>query len=244
MITRIVATAAVLATTFTMAMPVFAQDNTADELFELLRLPEIIDVMRDEGLGYGDTIGSDLFGGEPSGDWAATVARIYDYDTMIDMVRTDFDISMDGVDVAPIIDFFASDQGQMIVELEVSARRALLDDAVEEASKDAVLTAAANEDARLALVGEFIETNNLIDTNVAGALNSNLAFYSGLLDGGAFSGALSEDQILTDVWSQEGEIRENTSEWIYSFLFMAYDPLDEEDLQAYIAFSEARLPVR
>ena len=80
--------------------------------------------------------------------------------------------------------------------------------------------------------------NNLVETNVAGALNTNLAFYYGLLDGGAFGGALTEDQILADVWSQEQEIRENTSEWIYSFLFMAYQPLEDEDLEAYIAFSE------
>ena len=61
----------------------------------------------------------------------------------------------------------------------------------------------------------------------------------GLLDGGAFGGSLTEDQILTDVWSQEQDIRDNTSEWIHSFLFMAYQPLEDADLQAYIAFSES-----
>ncbi|MDB2369295.1 hypothetical protein N9V68_01765, partial [Octadecabacter sp.] len=142
------------------------------------------------------------------------------------------------VDLAPIIDFFGSDQGQMIVGLEVSARHAMLDESVEDASKAAVVAAAAEDNTRLELVREFVEINNLIETNVAGALNSNLAFYTGLLDGGAFDGALSEDQILTDVWSQEADIRETTSEWIYSFLFMAYEPLDEGDFQAYVAFSE------
>ena len=49
---------------------------------------------------------------------------------------------------------------------------------------------------------------------------------------------MTEDQILTDVWSQEADIRENTTDWLFSFLFMAYAPLDDADLEAYIAFSQ------
>lgn len=232
---------AALATALTFAMPVmpaYAQNDDAEVLFDLLMLPELLDIMREEGIGYGDTIGADLFAGETSADWDATVAAIYDPDVMIGMVREDFEISLADVDLAPMIAFFGSDQGQMIVGLEVSARRALLDDAVEQASEEAAAIAAADDDPRLALVSEFVEVNNLIETNVAGALNSNLAFYNGLVDGRAFGGALSEEQILTDVWGQEAEIRDSTSEWIYSFLFLAYQPLDDSDLEAYIAFSQ------
>ena len=229
---------ATIATAVTFAMPAMAQDSDAEVLFDLLHLPDIIEIMREEGVSYGDTIGQDLFGGAPTAQWAATVERIYDYDVMEGMVRADFEVSLADVDLTPMIAFFGSEQGQQIVALEVSARRALLDEAVEDASKEAAAIAAAEDDPRIALVGEFVDTNNLIETNVEGALNSNLAFYAGLLDGGAFDGALTEEQILTDVWSQEAEIRDNTSEWIYSFLFMAYQPLDDADLQAYIAFSE------
>ncbi|MCF2903888.1 hypothetical protein L0666_02725 [Octadecabacter sp. CECT 8868] len=232
---------ATLATVLTLALPIMpamAQDSDTDVLFELLMLPEIIDIMREEGMSYGGTIGADLFAGEPSSDWDNTVANIYNQDVMLGMVREDFEISLSDFDLGPIIDFFGSDQGQMIVGLEVSARRALLDDAVEQASEDAAAIASADDNPRFALVGEFIETNNLIETNVAAALNSNLAFYNGLLDGRAFDGALTEEQILSDVWSQEADIRDSTTKWLYSFLFMAYAPLDDADLQAYIAFSE------
>jgi hypothetical protein len=228
---------ATLATAVTFAMPAIAQESETDLLFDLLMLPDIIAIMREEGVGYGDTIGQDLFGGPPTAGWAATVERIYDYDMMEGMVRTDFVASLGNADLSPIIDFFGSDQGQMIVGLEVSARRALLDEAVEEAGKESAAIAAADDNPRFSLVGEFVDTNNLIETNVEGAMNANLAFYGGLLAGGAFDGALSEEEILSDVWGQEAEIRESTTEWIYSFLFMAYQPLDDADLQAYIAFS-------
>ncbi|WP_093995476.1 DUF2059 domain-containing protein [Octadecabacter ascidiaceicola] len=227
-----------LATAITFAMPAVAQQSGTDELFELLMLPDIIEIMREEGVSYGDTIGQDLFAGPPTAEWAATVERIYDYEVMKGMVRADFETALEGEDLTPILEFFGSDQGQMIIGLEVSARRALLDDAVEEAAQDAAMIALADEDPRMMHVVAFVEANNLIETNVEGALNSNLAFFMGLLDGGAFAGALSEEQVLTDVWSQEAEIRDSTTEWINSFLFLAYQPLEDGDLQAYIAFSE------
>jgi len=240
MFTRL-ATFATLA--FTAVTPAFAQQSDSDELFDLLRMSEILEIMRLEGVGYGDTIGQDLFGGEPSADWDRQVERIYTFDRMVEVVRDDFASSLEGVDVDPMLTFFGSDQGQMFITLEISARRALLDDAVEEASKDAAAIAAADEDERYMMVGEFVESNNLIEANVAGALNSNLAFYEGLVDGGAFQGTLTEEQILTDVWSQESDIRENTTEWIYSFLFLAYQPVEDTDLEAYIAFSQSEAGV-
>lgn len=230
--------AAPILTAITFAMPAAAQESQTDVLYDLLMLPEIIDIMREEGISYGDTIGQDLFAGDPSPDWDATVQTIYDYDVMDAFVRADFETSLEGADIEPMIEFFVSLQGQMLVGLEVSARRALLDEAVEEASKEAAAMALADENPRMALVGQFVEVNNLIETNVAGALNSNLAFYNGLLAGNAFEGSLTEEQILSDVWGQEAEIRESTTDWINSFLFMAYQPVEDSDLEDYIAFSQ------
>ena len=88
------------------------------------------------------------------------------------------------------------------------------------------------------LVTQFIDANDLIETNVVGAMNSNYAFYQGLLAGGAFPYELTEEQVLADVWGQEPEIRQNTTEWLYSFFILAYQPLPQEDLETYIAFSE------
>ena len=37
---------------------------------------------------------------------------------------------------------------------------------------------------------------------------------------------------------QNIDIRQNTTEWVYSFLLLAYEPLEDADLETYIAFSE------
>ena len=82
----------------------------------------------------------------------------------------------------------------------------------------------------------LIEVNDLIDHNVAGALSSNYRFYSGLRDAGGKK--MSEGQILDEVWQQEEDIRKETIVWMDAFLYMAYGPLTDAELQGYIDFSE------
>mgnify|MGYP000474682233 CR=1 FL=1 len=207
-------------------------------LFEALGLPDMLSIMRDEGIAYGDEIGVDLFQDRVNTEWTEIVSTIYDVDRMRAQVAAELNMALEGSDIDALLDFFSSEPGQSIIALEVSARRALLDDAVEEASKEAAAIAMEDQSTRYMMVRNFIEVNDLVETNVVGAMNSNYAFYIGLMDGGAFPAELTEEQVLTDVWSQEDEIRTNTTEWVFSFLMMAYQPLSDEDLFTYTAFSE------
>lgn len=211
-------------------------DQTA-ALFEALGLPDMIAIMREEGLVYGDEIATDLLSTTTNAKWDKTVSDIYDFDRMRDGAEVALDAALAGKDVDAMLAFFTSDLGAEIIQLETSARRALLDDAVDAAAKQTAGAALEADTPRSQLVTRFVETNDLIDTNVVGAMNANFAFYMGLQDGGAFEAELTEDQILTDVNDQEPEIRQNTTEWVYGFLMMAYQPLSDEDLQAYIDFS-------
>ena len=45
--------------------------------------------------------------------------------------------------------------------------------------------------------------------------------------------------MLADVWSQESDIRAETEGWLYPFLALAYKPLSDADMQAYLTFSES-----
>ena len=217
---------------------VAADDAEAEVLFEALGLPDIIEIMREEGIEYGAQIGADLFPSRTGPSWSAAVETIYDAEAMNTSVKSAFVASLEGDDVATMTSFFTSDIGRDFVKLEISARRALLDDDVDAASKELALIAKTDATPRYQLVDKFIQTNDLIETNVVGALNSNFAFYTGLMDGGAFDEVLTQEQILADVWDQEDDIRANTTEWIFSFLLLAYDPVEDADLEAYIAFSQ------
>ncbi len=239
MLNHIAAACVAMGTTLALALPAAAQErDDAVRLFEALALPGMIGVLRAEGVEFGMELRDDMAPGAPEKEWRATVEALYRPEAMRAEIEADFSRAMAGIDLDPLLDFFTSDRGARIVGLELSAREALLDDDVEEASKEAASELAAGDDPRYLLVQEFVETNDLIDTNVVGALNSNYAFYTGLIEGGAFPYEMTEDQVLRDVWSQEGEIRASTTEWVYGFLLMAYEPLSEQDLEAYIALSE------
>jgi hypothetical protein len=217
-----------------------AQEARSDvqALYEALRLTDIVQVMRDEGIAYGDEIGADLFSGAPPADWQETVARIYDPARLEPQVMEALAAATAGQDIGPILAFFTSEPGSTFIDLEVSARQAMLDPEVEQMAKEAAAVAMADESPLFAQIERFVAANDLVETNVVAAMNSTYAFYLGLMDGGAFPAEMTESDILGDVWAQEPVIRANTEEWVYSFLLMAYGPLSPEDMEAYIAFSE------
>ena len=231
--------ALVIAAGLSFAPPAQA-DRAADlaALQEAIGLPRIIELMREEGLFYGDEIARDMFGGVPSASWQATVDGIYDTDAMQAAVAQGLEEGLADEDLAPLLDFFTSDRGQRIIDFEVTARAALMDEDIEAAAEETYLDQRDAGDARLDLLDRFVAANDLVESNVMGAMNSNYAFYLGLADSDALPPSMTENDILREVWSQEDLIREDTSLWVYSYLSMAYRPLDEGDLEAYIAISE------
>lgn len=227
------------ALTMGLAGPAFADpEDPADAVLDALRLPEIIEVMRDEGLAYGAEMARDLTAGSPSDGWADTVSSIYDTEAMEETVRARFSETFGDTDATPILEFFTGDTGQRIVDLELSARRALIDDDVEQSAREVYRGLEGGSDhPRLELVEDFVAANDLLEANVTGGMNASYQFYLGLVDGGAFD--MAEDEILREVWAQEDETRTDTREWLYGYLLMAYGPLPTQDLEDYIALSSS-----
>jgi hypothetical protein len=208
-----------------------------EALMQAMDMDGLFEVMHLEGQDYGVMLEEELFTGRGGAAWDAIVSQTYDPTEMYDRFATRFSAELEGVDVAPITEFFASDLGQRIVNYEITARRALLEEGIEEAAQETWREMAEAGDARLAQVEEFVAVNDLVESNVMGAMNANLAFYGGLLDGNAFPRQMSEEMVLSDVWAQEEMIREDTTEWVHSYLLMAYQPLSDEDLETYIAMA-------
>ncbi|MDU8941753.1 DUF2059 domain-containing protein [Ovoidimarina sediminis] len=234
-----VLSAFVIAAAIVTAPPAMA-DRAEDlrSLGEAIGLPRIIALMREEGLAYGDDIANDMFGGVPSASWQGTVDEIYDTDAMLEAVEAGLEDGLAETDLDPLLEFFTSERGQRIIDFEISARAALMDEDIEAAAEETYLGLRDAGDARLDLLDRFVEANDLVESNVMGAMNSNYAFYEGLADSDALPPSMTENDMLREVWSQEDLIREDTTLWVFSYLSMAYRPLDDADLEAYIAISE------
>ena len=210
--------------------------DPVNDLQEALQIDAMLDIMRIEGLAYGADLANDLIPGGSSPRWEGMLAQIYDPQKMRAVMGRSFSAIIKDTDPAPLITFFSSDPGQKVIQLELSARRAMVDDPVEEAARQAYLDLVGSGDARLQQIDRFVEANDLVEANVAGALNASFRFYSGLVQGGGLG--MSEAEIMQDVWSQEEETRTDTREWVYAFLLLAYEPLTDKELDAYIALSE------
>lgn len=219
--------------------PVTAVSVTPDTLAKTMKIAELIAVMREEGLDYGRSLEDEMFPGRGGPDWQATIGLVYDQTTMLERFMATFkaEIAGEPAAMAAIQTFFADERGQRILSLEIEARRALMDDKIEEAAKASAQEMMAKNDPRMAALRDFSEANDLIESNVQGALNANLGFYQGMARAGAFGEDMTEDQMLSDVWRQEPDIRSETEDWLYPFLALAYGPLSDDDLQAYTAFS-------
>lgn len=215
------------------AAPLSAAPGEA--LLEAMRVPEIVQVMREEGLDYAQEMGEDLLPGGASRGWRAVVSEVYDTEAMEEVVRGQFIDSFAGTEAGPLLDFFTSEDGQRVVDLEITARRTLIDDDLEASAREAYQALDGTDDPRLEQIEAFVEANDLVEANVVGAMNASYQFYLGLVDGGAFE--MTEEEILSEVWAQEEDTRIDTREWLYAFLLVAYRPLSDAVLDEYVALS-------
>lgn len=216
-----------------------AASPRTDAVLDALRIGDLMQIMQTEGVVSGEELDASMLGGTGGAGWADTVRRINDAGRMERELRTAFAEVMpeDFADQATA--FLASEQGQTIVGLELSAREALLDPAIDAMNRTAMREARAAKTPRFTLITRFVEVNNLVDANVAGAMTGNVAFLRGLRGGGFPPYARArDDELIAEVWSRASELRSDTEEWVYAFLTLAYGPLEDDDLEAYIAFSE------
>lgn len=233
-----------LAPLLTPAQAKGAQDNDRiSHLMDLMGMDEIVLIMREEGLAYGGELGRDMLAGQGGPVWDRQVDRIYDEAAMSELVRAGFREAFGAADPEPLIRFFEGDTGRQIVALEIAARRAFMDEDIEETAREAFRQVAADMDApsprdidpHLSAIEAYVEANDLIGFNVMGAMNANMLFYRGLIEGGALE--MSEGEILSDVWEQEDETHAETREWLYAFLMLAYQPLEASQISGYADLS-------
>nr|WP_045681004.1 hypothetical protein [Roseovarius sp. BRH_c41] len=217
-----------------LAVPLRAGE--VDRLMGALHFEETVEIMRAEGLRYGGDVGEEMLSPAERARWDRVVAGVYDAEQMLKQVQTNFAKAMEGADTGPLLAFFEG-QGAEIVSLEIAGRRALLDDGTEAAAEVRYAELAAAGAPIVEKVTTLITDSDLIERNVAGALNANLVFYRGLADGGGLD--LSEDEMLAEIWAQESEMREETRDWMQAYLTMAYQPLSQEVMDAYIALYQS-----
>lgn len=206
-----------------------------ERLHDALRTDELLEILRDEGIGQSRDLLEELAPGQRYSGWLPLVSAIYDLPAMSAEFRAAFADEIGASDVTPLVDFFESEPGRKIVELELDARRAISDPDVEAAARAAVRRADDAGGVRDGLLRDFIEVNDLVENNVVGTLNANLAFLLGL-ESGTDRSPGDRDPVAT-AWDREDEIRADSEDWLMAYLSMAYRPLTDDEFRPYVELS-------
>ncbi|KIN65039.1 hypothetical protein Z946_3937 [Sulfitobacter noctilucicola] len=223
----------------TLAAATAAQaDARTTVLVDVLKLQEAAGILALEGIASSEDLNRDMLEGQGGAGWALQVQQIYAPDRMVELVRAELEAALKGDALEEVITFFAGSRGRQIIDLENSARRAIQDPEVEEAARARYRALKGTDDPRLALITSYIESGDMIERNVTSALNSNYQFLRGLVEGGAFE--MSEEEMLSDAAGDLEESTKDTAEWLYGYLLLAYHPLQDADLEAYIAFANTK----
>lgn len=233
-----------------------AEPAAVDDLIAALRLPDLVQIMREEGLAQGANLvaemdadgdggadddmqggtegGTDSLSGKPDSGWQSDLQRLYDPERMLDVVRTALADGLSPKQIDALVAFFTSDLGRDLTEGELAARRAFLDPAIEAAAR-AALDPPEATDARGRAILAFIAANDMIEMNVSGGMTSSLRFYQGLAQGGQLD--MTEAEMLEDIWGREDETRSESTAWLRALLALAYRDVPVEGLTRYVDLS-------
>lgn len=218
-----------------LATPLWA-DARAQVLMDVLRTDEIALILQAEGLDHAETLNRDMLNGQGGAGWQLQVGAIYRPQRMTETLRRFLEADVKDSQREEAITFFASDMGTQIISLENAARAAITDQDVEDAARARFAELEGSDDPRLAQIQALIRTGDMIDRNVTAAMNSNFQFMRGLADGGAID--MTEAEMLAEVADQQDEITQDTTEWLYGYLLLAYSPMKNAALDQYIAFAQ------
>lgn len=218
-----------------LALPVWADARTT-VLVDVLRLGELAEILQREGLENAEQLDSDMLGGQGGPGWELQVRAIYSPERIVETVRTALEVALVGQEREDVISFFAQGTGAQIIALENEARAAITDPEIEDAARARLSDLDGTADARLAQITALIDSGDMVERNVAAAMNSNFQFMRGMSDGNALQ--MTEAEMLADVTQQHDAVSEDTRSWLYSYLALAYSPLEDDALERYIAFSK------
>jgi hypothetical protein len=218
------------------AVPAWSSE-LVDRMARTMMVEDVTRILREEGVADGRALDDSFLDGQGGAFWEDQIGSIYVPGRIAGVLKQAFADTMTDADIRATTEFYASYPGRKILALENSARQAMSDpDILEHAIEAAKLL----EDSGAKIwpqIVEYVDMNDLIDLNVSSTLNASVRFYEGMMQGGVAH--LSEGEILETVWRDRESTVRSTQDWVYAFLAMAYKPLSDEEMRAYLDFSRS-----
>lgn len=209
-------------------------------IWQQLQMGALMPILQDEALAEADAMQDSLSGRGGDGRWMRQVGAIHDPARLESLFRAALDRALADVPARLIdaaLDFYATSLGGRLIGLETSARQVMLDPDAEAEARARFDDAVSQEVPRASQILRLIDAADLIAANVAGGLNASLAFSKGFAEAGGYPMPMTEAEILSEIWAQEDDIHTDTRDWMQAYLYLAYSPLSDVELERYIVFA-------
>lgn len=197
-------------------------DANVDRLVDAMGLPALVEVFAIEGQESAPNLNAQFLNGQGGDILAQTVRDLYDPARLEQELRAGMIATLDGDMAAQALLFFESDLGARIVDLEVQARRAMMDERLEEAAQSAP---SANSDA----ITGFLGARTLVERNTNTTITARTAFFEGMaMTAPGFD--------APDIEALRDTVAAQTERWLRGYYALAHSPLSADDVAIYTAF--------
>ena len=207
----------------------FADAATIRQLSDALQVPRLLDIFAAEATASADQIAQDFLGGDTDAVFAQTVARLHDPERLHPIFLERMEDALDPDLAAGAVSFFDTDLGRRVTDLEIAAREAMRDEAVEQAVIARVAQSGTPD-----LVQRMMREGDLVARNVEDTLQVIGAFYEGRREAGATE--MSQADIAGLLEESRPGVTAETDGWLSGFLTLSYSPLAEDELAIYVDF--------
>lgn len=210
------------------------------ELGEKLQISRLMEQLRQEGLNGAVKLAAQ-FDIDGTGGFQVQMNELFDVAAMEAMFLAQLQQALqhDPETLQAVLTFFASPLGQKAVLAEIAARQEVTGDTGKAAAKALYEAISTKDPQRRDLLDGMITAGDLVEFNVMGGLNANLAFLKGMAATGAL-GELPESEMVAQVWRDEEALRKDSAEWLTGYVAVAYRDLTLAELQEYSDFLASR----
>lgn len=216
------------------------QQDLTEELWQVMRMDAMIDIIADEAVSEARNLeesGVIVGTGQP---WPDVVRRIHDPETLRVTFREGVAEAVARLDPGLVragLGFYRSPLGQRFLDLEASARRAMLTEGVEDQGREAFMRDLTRGGERSAIIRRIIRDADLITPNVESGLNATVAFSQGFAEGGGYDMPPDQSQMLAEAWEQQPQIEADAAAWLEGFFMIAYSPVTDDEMEGYAGFA-------
>ena len=206
-----------------------AAQSLTDDLLDATNTDGLLAQLAIEAGRSAEDVNRDFLGGSGGAILFETVSQLNDPVRLRPKIAAAMTELLGADEMRAVLSFYASDLGQRITRLEMSARATIFEPSIEQAVRARIA-----EDGVPEMVTDIIVQGDLIERNVTDAIRVLRKFYGGRSAGGTTD--LSPAEMDAFIEEQRGGVRQETQAWLEAYMTLAYSPLSEDDLQIYADF--------